>query len=111
MNNTLLQITSSEMGSGDTELGKKLLSNYLKLIYDEDRLPRFIALYNGGVKIVADNSLTDTLQNMEKKGVKIIACKTCLNQFNLIDKMEAGITGTMMDIIELQTMADKVVNL
>lgn len=111
-NNTLLQINNDVMGLGDDELGAKLLANYLRLINEENRLPKFIAIYNSGVKIISTgSSVIESLKEMEKKGVKIIACKTCLNHYGLMDKLEVGIAGTMVDIIELQTMADKVINL
>lgn len=109
--NILLQITNDCMGSGDDTLGRLLLSNYLKLIYEEDRLPRFIALYNGGSRIVCETPMVESLKLIESKGVKIIVCKTCLNHFGLLDKMEVGITGSMIDIIDLQAMADKVITL
>ena len=112
LKNTLLQITQNGMGSGSDELGVKLIVNYLKLINEQDLLPKFITIYNGGVKLICTNSpAIDILKTIEKAGTKIIACKTCLNHFNLFDKMEVGIAGTMMDIVELQSIAGKVINL
>ncbi len=109
---TLLQITNNGMGQGDQELGLLLINNYLKLIIEENQLPQFIALYNGGVKLICNNAATiEALKYIDKKGVKIIACKTCLNHFNLTDKMEVGIAGTMIDIIELQSLSAKVITI
>lgn len=110
--NTLVQITNNGMGAGDDVLGQKLLLNYLKLVSEENRLPKFIALYNAGVKILKqDSNFIDALKVLEQKGVKLIACKTCLNHFEQGENLPVGIAGTMIDIIELQTMAEKVVNL
>jgi selenium metabolism protein YedF len=112
LNNILLQITQNGMGTGDEELGLQLVINYLKLINEEDGLPKFIAFYNGGVKLICKGSpAIEIIKTIEKKGVKLIACKTCINYFNLMDKMEVGIVGTMMDIVELQKIANKVINL
>ncbi len=112
MNNTLIQITQYGMGNGDEQLGLQLVTNYLKLIKEENNLPRFITFYNAGVKLICSGSpVIESLKQLEKSGVKLIACKTCLNHFNLIDKVEIGIPGTMIDIIELQKMAEKVINL
>ena len=100
------------MGAGDEGLGLQLVTNYLKLLNEETELPRVIAFYNGGVKLVCtDSSIIDILKTLETKGVKLIVCKTCLKHFDLMDKMEVGIAGTMMDIIELQKVADKVINI
>lgn len=112
MKNILLQITQNGMGRGDEALGIQLIENYLILINEESDLPKFIALYNGGVKLISTGSpVVEMIKTLEKKGVKVIACKSCLNHFGLMDKIEAGTVGTMMDIIALQKIADKVINL
>lgn len=110
--NTLLQISQDGMGNGDVALGLQLITNYLRLINEETNMPRFIVFYNSGVKLICKGSpVIEVIDAMEKKGVKLIACKTCLQFFNLKDKMEVGITGAMMDIVELQRKADKVITL
>ena len=112
MQNILIQITQNGMGSGDEELGLVLIKNYLKLISEENKLPRFIAFYNTGVKLISkDSSVLEEAKILESKGVKLVVCKTCLKHFDLMDNMGAGIQGTMMDIIELQKVADKVITL
>jgi selenium metabolism protein YedF len=112
LENTLIQITQNGMGQGDEALGLLLVTNYLKLIISEHKLPKFIALYNGGVKLIcAGSPVIEALKEIENNGVKIIACKTCLNHFQLTDNTEVGMAGTMIDIIELQGIAIKVINL
>ncbi|MRT94501.1 sulfurtransferase-like selenium metabolism protein YedF [Ancylomarina sp. 16SWW S1-10-2] len=110
--NTLIQITKNGMGTGSEELGLILISNYLKLSLAGDQLPKIITFYNAGVKLTCEGSpVLDSLKSIEKAGVKMIICKTCLNFFKLQDKLEVGIQGTMPDIMTLQSDADKVVNL
>lgn len=100
------------MGEGDQALGIKLVSNYLTLLNEENELPRHIVFYNAGIKLLCMGSpALDALKKLEEKGVKLIACKTCLAHFGLTDKIKAGIMGTMIDIIELQKIANKVINL
>ncbi len=112
MKNILIQITQNGMGHGDESLAQKLLINYFTLLNEQERLPQCIALYNAGVKIIqSDSPLLNILRTIEAKGVKLVACKTCLIHYNLLDKMEVGVAGTMMDIIELQSKAEKVINL
>ncbi len=112
MENTLLQITHNGMGHGDEALGNTLITNYLKLILQENTLPRFICFYNSGVKLVCEGSpVLDSLQAIEQKGVKLIACKTCLKHFDLEKSLQVGIAGTMIDIIGLQEIAEKVITL
>ena len=110
--NTLLQINKFGMGEGDEVLGLSLIGNYFKLVLQEDALPKVIAFYNGGVKLVCQGSpVIESLKEIESKGVKLIACKTCLNHFGLLDKIEVGTGGTMIDIIMLQKEAKKVITL
>lgn len=110
--NVLLQITQNGMGKGDDKLGLQLVYNYLNLINEENELPKFITLYNSGVKLICTGSpVIEILKTIEQRGVKIIACKTCLNEFGLMEKIEVGVAGTMHDIIQLQKIADKVINL
>ena len=112
MNNTLIQINSAGMGHGDQQLGLVLIENYLKLILQEDQLPKVITFYNDGVKLIAEGSpVINQLREIEAKGVKLLACKTCLNHFKLIDKVEVGMAGSMIDIITLQNEAGKVITL
>lgn len=109
---SLLQISQYGMGRGDELLGITLITNYLKLINEESEPPQFITIYNSGVKLVCKGSpIISTLKEIEHKGVKIIACTTCLKHFNLINEQEVGIAGTMMDIVELQKVADKVITI
>lgn len=108
----LLQLTSNGMGSGDEVLGMQLIENYFKLILQEDSLPKVLVFYNSGVKLLAEGStVIASLKAIEAKGVQLLACKTCLNHFKLMDKQLVGKAGTMLDIIALQNEADKVVSL
>lgn len=109
---TLIQITQNGMGHGDETLGLKLIGNYLKLIVQENSLPKFIVFYNSGVQLICEGSpAIDILREIENKGVKLIACKTCLDYYQLSEKTLVGHTGTMVDIIALQNLAGKVINL
>jgi len=111
-NNTLIQITDNGMGRGSEELGLKLITNYFKLLIADNRLPKIIVFYNAGVKLICKNSpIVTPLKEMEKLGVKLIACKTCLDFFEIENQVEVGKIGSMPDIITLQAAADKVINL
>jgi selenium metabolism protein YedF len=110
--NTLIQITQNGMGTGDNTLGLQLVKNYLNLLSEELELPNVIVFYNAGVKLICSGSpVLEIVKHLEQKGVKLMACKTCLNHFSLMDKMKTGIAGTMADILQLQKVADKVINL
>jgi hypothetical protein len=53
----------------------------------------------------------ERLTEIEKKGVRLVICSTCLNYFSLTEKVRVGIIGGMPDIIEAQANANKVITL
>lgn len=95
----VVQITGSTMGSGNDELGALLLRSFLKTQAELDRAPDTVVFYNNGVKLCCDGSpLLDDLRALEQAGVEIIACGTCLNYFELGDKLAVGRSTDMLEI-------------
>ena len=110
--NTVLLITRQGMGSADEALQQKLLDKYLELLLADGSLPAAVCLYTDGVKLVVEGSpLLERLSQVEKKGVRLIVCSTCLGYFGLTEKVKVGIVGGMPDIIEAQAQAAKVITL
>ena len=58
-----------------------------------------------------DSGFTDELVKLESMGSKIVICKTCLIFYNLLDKVETGSVGTMLDIIDIQYNSTKLIKL
>lgn len=112
MKNTLIQIKSNGMGEKDEKLSQILIQKYFELISEEQIPPGFIVFYNEGVKLLCEGSPSlNALELLASKGTKLIACSTCLNYFNLADKQKTGVSGSMQDIISLQSKAVKVITL
>jgi intracellular sulfur oxidation DsrE/DsrF family protein len=109
---TVFLVTNNGMGKGPEDLQLKLISNFMQLLDQSHDLPAAICFYTEGVKLVVDGSpILDPLLALEKKEVRLIACSTCLDYFRLIDKIRAGIVGSMADILEAQLKAGKVISL
>ena len=110
--NTVLLITREGIGSSDIVLQHKLFTTYLKLLLENDSLPVALCFYTDGVKSVAEGSpFLEQLSKLEKRGVRLISCATCINYFELAEKVKAGIVGGMPDILEAQARASKVITL
>jgi len=108
----MIQVTNDGMGAADAELQHTLLRKYLLLLQQNGTLPSAICFYTSGVKMVIEGSpVLDVLQSLETHGVRLIACKTCLEYFGLLEKVRVGIVGGMGDIIAAQWLADKVISL
>jgi hypothetical protein len=46
---------------------------------------------------------------MERSGVSILVCGTCLDFFNLLEKKAVGVTTNMLDVVTSLQFADKVI--
>jgi intracellular sulfur oxidation DsrE/DsrF family protein len=109
---TVLLITRKGMGDADSELQIKLIQTYFKLIIEAETLPAVICFYTEGVHLLIEGSpVLELLQILESKGVRLIACTTCLDYYDINEKVAVGIRGGMTDIIEAQTRASKVITL
>ncbi len=109
---TVLLLTRNGMGDADPALQQKLVITYFKLLDENNVLPAVICFYGNGVRLVTDGSpVIDTLKSLENKGVRLVACSTCLNYYNLIDQVKVGLVGGMTDILEAQRRAGKVISL
>ncbi len=110
--NTVIPIISSGMGRAVQELQHKLVSTYLRLLDENDILPGAICFYTEGVWLAVEGSpLLDQMRRLEAKSVRLILCSTCLNYYNLMDKVQVGMVGGMGDILEAQEKATNVVSI
>jgi selenium metabolism protein YedF len=109
--NLVYVIASDCMGRGSDELGWALLQTYIATIKDVSPQPSRILFYNGGVKLVATaGKALEALQALEKKGVKILSCGTCLDFFKLAKNLQVGTTTNMYEIMDSMANADRVVS-
>lgn len=98
------------MGHGDVVLQLKLAELYLKILLENQDLPKAICFYTEGVKLTVEGSpVLDLLRQLEERGVRLILCSTCLTHYDLIDHVAVGIAGGMGDIIAAEATAGKVI--
>lgn len=103
-------LSSDKMGEGDDELGKVLIKGFIYAITQLDKYPKAVLLYNGGVKLSSEGSDSiEDLKILEKNGVEILSCGTCLNFYNLQDKLQVGKVTNMYSIVEELAGATNVV--
>ncbi|HKM92190.1 MAG TPA: DsrE family protein [Prolixibacteraceae bacterium] len=112
MRSTVIAFSSNGMGTAPQELAITLITNYLKLLSEEEKVPQTLIFYADGVKLVCTGSpVLDYLKIIQQKGSNLIICKTCLNFFELNDQQVVGQVGTMADILTFQLEAKKVISL
>ena len=107
---TIVVIDTNVMGRGSDELGTTLLKGFVYAVSQLPELPKTIILYNGGVQLAVEgsDSLQD-LQEMERQGVEILACGTCLNYYGLGEKLALGSVTNMYSIVEKLASAGKII--
>ena len=103
-------VSADHMGEGNEELGKVLIKGFLFAVSQLDTLPKTILFYNGGAKLTCEgsDSLAD-LKNMEAQGVEIMTCGTCLDYYQLKEKLAVGTVTNMYSIVEKMAGASKVI--
>jgi len=103
---------TDKMGSGDDELGKKLMISFIKTIKEMGEELWRVVFVNNGVKLAIDGSpVLEELLQYEADGIKIMVCGTCLTHLNLLDAKKVGETTNMLDIVTAMQLADKVIQI
>lgn len=92
-------ISADQMGRGSEELGRILIKGFIFSLTELQPLPEAVLFINSGVKLAAEgaNTLAD-LHTLAAKGVKILACGTCLNYYNLTEQLAVGEIVDMLGI-------------
>jgi selenium metabolism protein YedF len=102
-------IQSEGLGRGDDALGGMLMANFLRLLGESEAKPEKLVFWNSGVRLVCEGSVVlEHLKKLERQGVAILACGTCLEYFELKNKVKVGQPTTMVDSIRSMVSAEMV---
>ncbi len=108
----VVAISQDRMGSGDPELGAVLIRSFLHTLNEIHPLPKIMIFFNTGVRLVVEGSpVLEDLQTLQRQGVQMLACGTCLGYFGLKEKLAVGEVSNMYTIAETLLGAGKVVTL
>jgi len=109
MSSKVFLIQSEGLGSGEDQLGGLLMANFLRLLGESKDKPSTMVFWNTGVRLVCEGSqVLDHLKRLEEQGVEILACTTCLEYFDLVDKLKIGKATTMVKSIQSLMNSDMV---
>jgi selenium metabolism protein YedF len=110
--NLVFFIDSDSLGRGSEELGSILMRAFLHTLGEADIKPQKLVLINSGVKLACEGSpALEDLQRIISAGVEILACGTCLNYFQLKDKVRAGRISNMYEILSTLSQAGRTVKI
>ena len=107
-----VMIVSETFGSGDEELGRLLMKNFIYSLARSDEPPAAVMLANGAVRLACrgSESLTD-LRLLADAGVPVRSCGTCLDFYGLMDALDVGEVGAMPATVEVLLGEDPVVTI
>lgn len=103
-------LSANTMGSGDEQLGKKLMKAFIFALTSQDEVPEKVICYNSGAFLTTEDPDTvKDLKNLEEAGATIMTCGTCLDFYGLKEKLQVGIISNMYDIVEAQMGASMII--
>lgn len=103
-------VASKLFGTGEEELGRVLMRAFVKTLKEIEPAPAQAIFANGGVFLTTEGSdLLDDLRELERSGVEIVSCGTCLDYYDLVDRLRVGRSTNMYEIASALAGADRVV--
>ncbi|MEW6183340.1 MAG: sulfurtransferase-like selenium metabolism protein YedF [Bacillota bacterium] len=98
----VLILMSETLGRDNEELGRMLTNIFISTLAVNKAQPRKIVLMNAGVKLACEGSaVLEAMGDIEKKGVEILACGTCLNFYKLNHSLRVGRTADAYEIVNI----------
>lgn len=106
----VIVFSSDKMGEGEEELGRLLVSNFIKAIKDLDHLPSKMIFYNNGVKLGSEDSPVSVyLEELHRMGVGLLFCATCAKFYSLDKKIKTGTLSNMFEIAQVMASAGNII--
>jgi selenium metabolism protein YedF len=108
----VMLVTAATIGRGSDDLGGILTRNLLRMVRDSEQRPSTLIFLNGGVYLTTEGSpVKDELDALEALGIELLSCGTCLDFFQLRDKVQSGRASNMGEIYSRLAGAAKVISL
>lgn len=106
----VISFTSDLMGQGEEELGRLLMSSFIRSIKDLDLLPDCMVFYNRGVFLgTEDSPVAKDLAELESMGVGLFFCTTCVGFYKLEDRIKTGTLSNMYEISSRMAAASNII--
>jgi selenium metabolism protein YedF len=108
----IIVVSTDKLGLGNDELGTLLMKSYMYALSESDRLPDDLIFLNGGVKLTTEGSeCIDSIRKLQDIGVNILSCGTCLDFYNIKDKLLVGEISNMYTIVEKMNNAENTIKI
>jgi len=105
-------ITTDRLGTGDQQLGEILMKAFLNTLWDAEPKPAKLLFLNDGIRLTTEGSeVLESLRLLEKAGVEIFSCGTCLEYYQLKDKLKVGAVTNMYETVDSLLSAGKIIKI
>jgi len=109
--NTVVLIGSNVLGRGDDKLGGVLMKSFLYTLTQMEGEIKCAIFMNSGVLLTtAGSELIEHLQALSAQGTEILSCGTCLDFYNVSNKLAVGSVTNMYTITEKLLQAGRVLS-
>lgn len=105
----VIAFQKNTLGQGVEELGELLMKGFINTLPELDKNPGTLVFLNSGIFLsLKDSPVFESLSKLEKEGVKILVCGTCLDYYQKKNELAVGIISNMYDILGALSRAGKV---
>lgn len=106
----VVAIGSNQMGNGAEKLGKSLMKAFIFALTKQDYLPETMLFFNSGAYLTCEGSDSlEDIKELEAQGVEVMTCGTCLDFYELKEKLAVGSVTNMYVIVEKMEKASLVI--
>lgn len=105
-------ISSDKMGQGNDELSEVLIKGFIYTLTESKPYPKYILFVNSGVKLTTENQATvDSLKLLEEGGTEVLSCGTCLDYYDLKEKLHVGSVTNMYTIVDIMKNSSQTISI
>jgi len=111
-NGYVFVFAKDRIGEGEEPLSKMLAGSFLETMWEMEERPDKIIFLNSGIHLcLKDSPYLDAVKSLEKLGIAILLCGTCVEYYNKMDEIAVGEISNAYTILSSITKAGKVINL
>jgi selenium metabolism protein YedF len=108
----VIVVGTDKLGNGDDKLGAALMKSYMYALSESEVKPETMLFLNGGVKLTTEGSeVLESLKTLLSHGVEIMSCGTCLDFYDLKEKLAVGSVTNMYTIVEKMNKSSNTIKL
>jgi hypothetical protein len=108
---TLWYLSSDILGKEEA-IGSRLVQSFFNSLHERLDEPGTFAFVNRGILLALDDSpVLEALHHLEAGGSRFFSCGTCLDYYQVRDRLAVGEVGSMARLQELMVTSEKVITL